>query len=112
MYWVVNPVGPKWVGALFYIFCWSAHNCISCGKTTLARLIATQTDAVFKELSATSAGINDVRAVVEAAKTTLSLTGRCAAEQFFVSVIHFIRQKNGLILGRECVGHSLCSRTC
>ncbi|KAJ7096431.1 hypothetical protein C8R44DRAFT_813018 [Mycena epipterygia] len=47
-----------------------------CGKTTLARLIATQTDAVFKELSATIAGINDVRKIVEGAKSTLSLTGR------------------------------------
>ncbi|KAJ6499404.1 DNA polymerase III, clamp loader complex, gamma/delta/delta subunit [Mycena sanguinolenta] len=47
-----------------------------CGKTTLARLIATQTNAVFKELSATTAGIHDVRAIVEAAKSTLSLTGR------------------------------------
>jgi len=47
-----------------------------CGKTTLARLIATQSDAVFKELSATVAGINDVRAIVDTAKSTLSLTGR------------------------------------
>ncbi|KAJ7262280.1 DNA polymerase III, clamp loader complex, gamma/delta/delta subunit [Mycena haematopus] len=47
-----------------------------CGKTTLARLIATQTDAVFKELSATAAGINEVRAIADAAKSTLSLTGR------------------------------------
>ncbi|KAG7095698.1 hypothetical protein E1B28_006412 [Marasmius oreades] len=30
-----------------------------CGKTTLARLIAKQTNAIFKELSATIAGIND-----------------------------------------------------
>ncbi|KAJ6475264.1 DNA polymerase III, clamp loader complex, gamma/delta/delta subunit [Mycena vitilis] len=47
-----------------------------CGKTTLARLIAKQTDAVFKELSATVAGIHDVRTIVEAAKSTLSLSGR------------------------------------
>ncbi|KAJ7502724.1 DNA polymerase III, clamp loader complex, gamma/delta/delta subunit [Mycena galericulata] len=47
-----------------------------CGKTTLARLIATQADAVFKELSATIAGISDVRAIVDTAKSTLSLTGR------------------------------------
>ncbi|KAJ6557196.1 DNA polymerase III, clamp loader complex, gamma/delta/delta subunit [Mycena sp. CBHHK59/15] len=47
-----------------------------CGKTTLARLIASQTDSVFKELSATIAGISDVRAIAEAAKSTLSLTGR------------------------------------
>ncbi|KAJ7132868.1 hypothetical protein C8R43DRAFT_1023740 [Mycena crocata] len=47
-----------------------------CGKTTLARLIASRTDAVFKELSATTAGIGDVKLVVEAAKSTLSLKGR------------------------------------
>ncbi|CAK5281458.1 unnamed protein product [Mycena citricolor] len=47
-----------------------------CGKTTLARLIATQTDAVFKELSATTASINDVRAIVDAAKSTLALTAK------------------------------------
>ncbi|KAI0665963.1 hypothetical protein C8Q78DRAFT_1198775 [Trametes maxima] len=47
-----------------------------CGKTTLARLLAKRTDAVFKELSATDSGIADVRAVVEQAKNLLSLTGR------------------------------------
>nr|VWO95020.1 Uncharacterized protein [Ganoderma boninense] len=47
-----------------------------CGKTTLARLLATHTDAVFKELSATDSGIGDVRKVVEEAKNLLALTGR------------------------------------
>lgn len=47
-----------------------------CGKTTLARLLATHTDAVFKELSATSSGTNDVRSVFEEGKKLLSLTGR------------------------------------
>ncbi|OSD07077.1 P-loop containing nucleoside triphosphate hydrolase protein [Trametes coccinea BRFM310] len=47
-----------------------------CGKTTLARLLAKRTDAVFKELSATDSGIADVRAVVEEAKNLLALTGR------------------------------------
>ncbi|RDX54985.1 P-loop containing nucleoside triphosphate hydrolase protein [Lentinus brumalis] len=47
-----------------------------CGKTTLARLLAKRTDAVFKELSATDSGIADVRAVVEEAKSLLALTGR------------------------------------
>ncbi len=36
-----------------------------CGKTTLARLLAHKTDAVFKELSATVIGINDVRQIFE-----------------------------------------------
>ncbi|CDO69198.1 hypothetical protein BN946_scf185042.g100 [Trametes cinnabarina] len=47
-----------------------------CGKTTLARLLAKRTNAVFKELSATDSGIADVRAVVEEAKNLLALTGR------------------------------------
>ncbi|KAI0759835.1 P-loop containing nucleoside triphosphate hydrolase protein [Trametes elegans] len=47
-----------------------------CGKTTLARLLAKRTNAVFKELSATDSGIADVRAVVEEAKNLLALTER------------------------------------
>lgn len=47
-----------------------------CGKTTLARLLARHMDYNFRELSATSSGTNDVRAVFEEAKGTLSLTGR------------------------------------
>ncbi|KAF7321283.1 p-loop containing nucleoside triphosphate hydrolase protein [Mycena kentingensis (nom. inval.)] len=47
-----------------------------CGKTTLARLVAKQSSSVFKELSATTASINDVKAIVEGAKASLSLTGR------------------------------------
>lgn len=48
----------------------------SCGKTTLARLLAKRTEASFKELSATVAGTSDVRTVFEEAKGALSLTGR------------------------------------
>ncbi|KII92280.1 hypothetical protein PLICRDRAFT_103807 [Plicaturopsis crispa FD-325 SS-3] len=47
-----------------------------CGKTTLARLLAKRADAVFKELSATIVGINEVRAIFEEAKGTLAVTGR------------------------------------
>ncbi|KAG2079026.1 P-loop containing nucleoside triphosphate hydrolase protein [Suillus decipiens] len=47
-----------------------------CGKTTLARILARHMDCSFRELSATSSGANDVRAVFEEAKATLSLTGR------------------------------------
>ncbi|KAJ7497188.1 DNA polymerase III, clamp loader complex, gamma/delta/delta subunit [Mycena latifolia] len=67
---VVSLVASGCVGSLIL---WGPSGC---GKTTLARLIANQTDAVFKELSATTAGINDVRAIVAAAKSGLSLTGR------------------------------------
>jgi len=47
-----------------------------CGKTTLARLITTRMDIIFKELSATSSGISDVKGIFEEAKNTLRLTGR------------------------------------
>jgi putative ATPase len=47
-----------------------------CGKTTLARLLAKQIDAIFKELSATDAGISDIRAVIEDARGALTLAGR------------------------------------
>ncbi|TCD63033.1 hypothetical protein EIP91_006069 [Steccherinum ochraceum] len=47
-----------------------------CGKTTLARLMAKNTNAIFKELSATDSNIGDVRAVAEEAKGVLSHTGR------------------------------------
>jgi putative ATPase len=40
------------------------------GKTTLARLIAQHTDAVFVQLSAVTAGVKDVRAVLERASAT------------------------------------------
>ena len=38
------------------------------GKTTLARILATELDAVFKELSAVNAGKADVMRVIEDAK--------------------------------------------
>ena len=47
-----------------------------CGKTTLARLLARRTDAILKEVSATSSGASDVRKMMEDAKKLLSLTGR------------------------------------
>lgn len=47
-----------------------------CGKTTLARLLATTVDATFKELSATSSGIADVKNIFDEAKRNLKLTGR------------------------------------
>ncbi|CAE6493480.1 unnamed protein product [Rhizoctonia solani] len=46
------------------------------GKTTIARMLASHTDATFTELSATSSGTADVRAIFEAAKAALKLSGR------------------------------------
>ncbi|KAL1744674.1 hypothetical protein HDZ31DRAFT_63891 [Schizophyllum fasciatum] len=57
-----------------------------CGKTTLARLIARHTGSIFRELSATEAGIKDVRGVFEEAKNTLMLTGRRTV--LFLDEIH------------------------
>jgi len=42
----------------------------------LARLLAQKTGSIFKELSATVVGINEVRPIFEEAKNTLRLTGR------------------------------------
>src|SRR5688500_1287062 len=39
-----------------------------CGKTTLASIVASRTEAVYTELSAVTAGIKEVREVIEQAK--------------------------------------------
>ena len=46
------------------------------GKTTLARIIASTTGAAFEELSAVSASVADVRAVLARAKERLGAQGR------------------------------------
>ena len=46
------------------------------GKTTLARVVANTTGAVFEELSAVSATVKDVREVIAAARERLGATGR------------------------------------
>lgn len=56
-----------------------------CGKTTLGRLLAKRTNAVYKELSATDSGIGDVKAVAEEAKRALALAGR-------YSVFHLVHR--------------------
>lgn len=55
------------------------------GKTTLARIIASELDADFVELSAVTAGKKDVLAVVERAKTNWNLKQRTL---LFVDEIH------------------------
>ncbi|EIN11291.1 P-loop containing nucleoside triphosphate hydrolase protein [Punctularia strigosozonata HHB-11173 SS5] len=75
-----------------------------CGKTTLARLLAKRTDAVFKELSATVVGINDVRAVFDEAKNVLQLTGRKTI--LFLDEIHrFTRSQQDIFLPYIEQGH-------
>ena len=46
------------------------------GKTTLARIIAATTGAAFEELSAVSASVNDVRAVIARARERLGTQGQ------------------------------------
>ncbi|MDX6218326.1 MAG: putative ATPase [Frankiales bacterium] len=56
------------------------------GKTTLAYLIASQTKRRFRELSAVTAGVKDVRQVVDDAKRALGETG--AQTVLFVDEVH------------------------
>ena len=46
------------------------------GKTTIARIVAGKTGAEFEELSAVSATVGEVRAVIAAARERLGATGR------------------------------------
>jgi putative ATPase len=56
------------------------------GKTTLARLFSHQTDSTFKEFSAVTSSISDIKKVVEEAKARLLTTGRRTI--VFVDEIH------------------------
>lgn len=53
---------------LFSLIFWGTPGC---GKTTLARLIATKTNANFIELSAVTSGVKDIKDAVEKAKESL-----------------------------------------
>ncbi len=55
-------------GRLFSCIFWGPPGC---GKTTLARLIATKTSSDFIELSAVSSGVKDIKDCVERAKENL-----------------------------------------
>ena len=53
---------------LFSMIFWGTPGC---GKTTLARLIATKTNANFIEISAVTSGVKDIKDAVENAKASL-----------------------------------------
>jgi putative ATPase len=56
------------------------------GKTTLAYVVSQVTRRRFVELSATSAGVKDVRAAVDAARRTLGLNGTQTV--LFIDEVH------------------------
>ena len=56
------------------------------GKTTLAYVVSQVTRRRFVELSAVSAGVKDVRAAIDAARTELGLTGRQTV--LFIDEVH------------------------
>ncbi len=71
------------------------------GKTTLARLVASASDAAFEQLSATSAGVKDVREVLATAKHRLETDERRTV--LFLDEIHrFTKaQQDALLPGVE-----------
>ena len=56
------------------------------GKTTLAQVVSNVTSRRFTELSAVSAGVRDVRAAIDAARSELGLTGRQTV--LFIDEVH------------------------
>ncbi|TAK69537.1 MAG: replication-associated recombination protein A [Actinomycetota bacterium] len=56
------------------------------GKTTLAALVSAATDRRFVELSAVTAGVKDVRAVIDRARDELTVIGRGTV--LFVDEVH------------------------
>ncbi len=67
------------------------------GKTTIARIIASETKAKFREVSAVSGGVADIRKVIDEAKSSLGLTGRKTI--LFVDEIHrFSRSQQDALL--------------
>jgi putative ATPase len=71
------------------------------GKTSLASIIARATRSHFEELSATSAGVKDVRAVLAAARERLGALGRRSI--LFIDEIHRFNkgQQDALLPGVE-----------
>jgi putative ATPase len=71
------------------------------GKTSLAHIIAAATRSHFEELSATSAGVRDVRALLAAARERLGALGRRSI--LFIDEIHRFNkaQQDALLPGVE-----------
>ena len=56
------------------------------GKTTIAELVATSTNRRFERLSAVSAGVKDIREVIESARRALTVESRGTV--VFIDEIH------------------------
>jgi len=71
------------------------------GKTTLARLVATRAEAAFETLSATSAGVKDIREVLAGARNRLATEERRTV--LFLDEIHRFakNQQDALLPGVE-----------
>jgi putative ATPase len=71
------------------------------GKTTLARLVASHADAAFRTLSATSAGVKDIREVLAEARNRLATEERRTV--LFLDEIHRFakNQQDALLPGVE-----------
>ena len=71
------------------------------GKTTIASIVSGQTDRVFVEVSAVAAGVKEVRAAIDAARSRLVATGQETV--LFVDEVHrFTKaQQDALLPGVE-----------
>jgi len=68
------------------------------GKTTLAHIIANQTQAVFEEMNAAAVGVKEIREVIARAKDRLTDNGRRTV--LFLDEIHrFNRAQQDVLLG-------------
>ncbi|EJD41132.1 P-loop containing nucleoside triphosphate hydrolase protein [Auricularia subglabra TFB-10046 SS5] len=75
-----------------------------CGKTTLARILAGESGAIFKELSATSSGAVEARSACEEAKRVLRLSDRRTV--LFLDEIHrFNKAQQDVFLPYIEAGH-------
>ncbi len=76
-------IEPDGKGAPSSVFLWGPPGI---GKTTLAYLVARQADRNFVEISAVSAGVKDLRAVIDEAKRRLVTSGEETV--LFVDEVH------------------------
>lgn len=70
------------------------------GKTTLSRIVATSLEREFFTISAVSAGVKDVREVIDRARSNSLFSARTAAPILFIDEIHrFNKSQQDALLG-------------